>query len=83
MSDHGKSMHPNPDTPDQESSPIVPMVYEEQEYHFEYKYIRQNLDEEEALDENRLNELGKERWELISVFSKDSTAHYYFKRLVS
>ncbi len=76
-------MHPNPGTPDQQPSPIVPMVYEEQEYHLEYKYIRQNLDEEEPLSEKRLNELADEGWELVSVFSKDAIAHYYFKRLAS
>jgi len=76
-------MHPNPGSSDQEPSPIVPMVYDEQEYHLEYKYIRQNIDKEEPLDENKLNELGKEGWELVSVFNKDTIAHYYFKRLVS
>lgn len=76
-------MHPNPTTSGQESSPIVPMVYEDEEYHWQYKQVRQNLDEEEPLDENRLNELGKAGWELVSVFSQDTIAHYYFKRLVS
>ncbi len=76
-------MHPNPNTSDQDLSPIVPVVYEDQEYHLEYKYIRQNLDEEEALGEKRLNELADEGWELVSVFNKDAFAHYYFKRLVS
>lgn len=75
-------MHPNPNTPDQDPSPIVPMVYEEDEYQLEYKYIRQNLDEEGPLDEKKLNDLGKKGWELVSVFSQDTIAHYYFKRLV-
>ncbi len=78
-------MHPNPTPPDPGPSPIIPVVYEEEKegYHWEYKHIRQNLDEEEPLDENRLNELGEEGWELVTVLSPDSIAHYYLKRLVS
>ena len=76
-------MHPNPSTPDQDPTPIVPMVFEEQEYHLEYKHIRQNLDDEEPIGEDKLNELGKDGWELVSVFFKDPFAHYYFKKLVS
>ncbi len=76
-------MHPNPGSPDRDPSPIVPVVYDEDEYHLEYKYIRQNLDEEEPLGEKRLNELAEEGWELVSVFNKDVFAHYYFKRLSS
>lgn len=76
-------MHPNPGTPDQEPSPIVPMVYEGEEYQLEYKHIRQNLEEEEPIDEDKLNELGQEGWELVSVFFKEPIAHYYFKKLVS
>lgn len=78
-------MHPNPTPPDPDPSPIIPVVYEEEdeEYHWEYKHIRQNLDEEEPLDENRLNELGKDGWELVTVLNHNTIAHYYFKRLVS
>lgn len=76
-------MHPNPGTPDQDPSPIIPMVYEDEESHWQYKHIRQNLDEEEPLDEDRLNELGKKGWELVTVFNHQSIAHYYFKRLGS
>lgn len=76
-------MHPNPSTPDQDPSPIIPVVYEDEEYHLEYKYIRQNLDEEEPMDESKLNKLGKEGWDLVSVFCQENMAHYYFKRLVS
>lgn len=76
-------MHPNPNPSAHDPSPIIPVVYEEEEYYWKYKQIRQNLDEEEPLDEKRLNELGKEGWELVSVFSHDAIAYYYFKRPAS
>lgn len=76
-------MHPNPNTSDQDPSPIVPVVYEDDEYHLEYKYIRQDLTEEDPMDEKKLNKLSEKGWELISVFSENNIAHYYFKRLVT
>lgn len=76
-------MHPNPTASDQDPSPIIPVVYEDEKYHWQYKHIRQNLDEEEPPDEKKLNELGTEGWELVTVFSHETIAHYYFKRLVS
>lgn len=77
-------LHPNIDPSDAESvSPNVPIVYEEEETYWQYKCIRQDVDEE-LLGEEKLNELGKEGWELVSVVMyHDKTAVYYFKRLES
>lgn len=73
--------HPNSNTPDNEPvSPPTPIVYESEEYHWAYKQIKLNLDKEEPLDETRLNELGREGWELAAAFTYNKTAYYYFKR---
>lgn len=76
-------MHSNVTTEDPEpASPSIPVVYEKEEYHWQYKCIRQNIDNEEPLDEARLNELGKEGWELVTVYKQNNNiVLYYFKRL--
>lgn len=74
--------HPSPNTPDEGSvTPPTPIVYENEEYHWEYKQFKVNLDEESPLDEARLNKLGNNGWELAAVLTHNKTAHYYFKRL--
>ena len=74
-------MHPNPNHPDEGPVlPPTPMVYESVEYHWEYKHLQRNLDEQALLEEERLNELGQESWELVTVLKHNNTAHYYFKR---
>lgn len=72
----------NPNIPDDVSaSPPTPMVYESEEYYWEYKLVQHDMSNESPLDESRLNELGKEGWELVTVFIQpDNKAHYYFKR---
>lgn len=73
--------HPPPGKPDEGSiSPPTPIVYESEEYHWEYKEVKLNLDNEVLLEETRLNELGKKGWELAAVVTHNKTAHYYFKR---
>lgn len=76
-------LHPNVDPSDAESvSPNVPFVYEEEQgYHWQYKCIRRDLNKESPLEENALNEVGQEGWELVSVVTHNSTAIYHFKRL--
>ena len=74
-------MHPNPRQPDEGPVlPPTPIVYESGEYHWEYKHLQLNLDEQAPLEEARLNELGREGWELVTVLKHHKTAHYYFKR---
>ena len=77
-------MHPNPNQSDEETVlPPTPIVYESEEYHWEYKHLQLNVDEQEALGEDRLNELGQEGWELTGLFCHKNVLHYYFKRSVS
>ena len=77
-------MHPNPGRSDESSAlPPTPIVYESEEYHWEYKHLLLNINEQEALGEGRLNKLGKEGWELTELFCHKNRLHYYFKRLIS
>ena len=73
--------HPKPNASDEGSAlPPTPIVYESEEYYWEYKQIKLNLNDDVPLEEGRLNELGKEGWELVAVVTHNKTAHYYFKR---
>jgi hypothetical protein len=57
-----------------------PVVYVEPAY--EYKQVSRDLVGGEApIAEAELNELGGAGWELVSVLSDGSTAHFYFKRI--
>ena len=59
----------------------TPMVYVSELPKWEYKKVTRDLDEEEALTENELNELGKAGWELAGVFSESGRAYFYFKKV--
>ena len=73
--------HPKPNKPDAEpAAPPTPIVYENEEFRWEYKKVQLNMDQQEILSEGRLNDLGKEGWELAAVLTRDKAAHYYFKR---
>lgn len=75
--------HPKPNSPDNvPASPPTPIIYESEEFHWEYKSVKLNLDEEALLDETHLNEWGTKGWELAAVVTHNKTAHYYFKRPV-
>ena len=58
-----------------------PIVYVSEPTKWEYKKVTRNLDEEEALTENELNELGKAGWELAGVISESGRAYFYFKKV--
>lgn len=77
MNDNPK-IFPNPSDP---ASPHTPVIYEEDNFTVEYKHVERNLQKEKLLPEEELNKFGEENWELVTVFSHESTAHYYFRRL--
>lgn len=54
-----------------------PMVYVEAVW--EYKHVARALTEE-PLDEEELNALGAEGWELVGALTDGRSAHFYFKR---
>lgn len=59
-----------------------PMIYVEKRVSWEYKQIVRNLESETPLDEQELNELGEEGWEMTGVAHHQSFAYFYFKRQV-
>ncbi len=70
-----RSNFPNPPSP----SPIPPMVYVHDKAVWQYKVISRDLPQ--ALNEEELNALGKEGWELTAVLSEGGARHFYFKRM--
>jgi hypothetical protein len=57
-----------------------PMVYIHEDLTWEYKRIRRDLDEQQILDEEELNALGAEGWELVTSVRVGSTVSFYFRR---
>ena len=62
-------------------APVTPMVYVTDKSVWEYKLLSRNLSKEEAPNEEELNKLGKEGWELAGVFTDSPFVYFYFKRL--
>lgn len=62
-------------------APHTPIIYEEEISTLKYKHIERNLKDQESLTEKELNELATDNWELVTAFTHQSNAHYYFKRL--
>jgi hypothetical protein len=59
-----------------------PMVYVRQRIQWEYKVLIKELGSDPALDEDELNTLGKQGWELGGVFVDAGALNIVFKRLV-
>lgn len=57
-----------------------PMVVVREKLKWEYKRIVQNLAKGEAPDEDELNTLGAEGWELAAVIQDSPLVYLYFKR---
>jgi hypothetical protein len=58
------------------------MVYVGKPVKWEYKQIVRNLESEQPLDENELNALGEEGWDLSGIAQQPPLAYFYFKRQV-
>lgn len=58
----------------------TPIVYVDEPPQWEYKSLVRSLAKEAAPDENELNALGKDGWELCGVFSDSPFVYFYFKR---
>jgi hypothetical protein len=59
-----------------------PMVYVEKRLKWEYKQIVRDLKKESPPNEEELNKLGEEGWEMSGVAQQPPLAYYYFKRLI-
>ena len=69
-----------PREPGQSEPHRPPMIYIEKRLKWEYKQIARNLESEMPLNENELNALGEDGWELAGVAHHQSFAYFYFKR---
>ena len=66
-----------------QSEPIhLPMIYVEKRLKWEYKQIVRNLKKESPPDEEELNKLGEEGWEMSGVAQQPPLAYFYFKHLI-
>jgi hypothetical protein len=70
-----------PHDPKQPEPVRPPMVYIERPARWEYKQILRNLETETPPDEEELNKLGEDGWEMSGVTQKPPFAYFYFKRL--
>lgn len=72
----------HPFTPDeaQQGAP-TPSVYVTEAAAWEYKVLAREPEQETLPDEEALNELGAEGWELAAVVQHEGRATFYLKRL--
>lgn len=56
-----------------------PMVYVREDLKWEYKRIRRNIVQEKILDEEELNALGVEGWELVTSVTVGSVVNFYLR----
>lgn len=73
-------LHPFTPQEPQEDVP-TPSVYVREAAAWEYKQVERDLEGEGLPDEEALNRLGAEGWELAAVVTHGGTATYIFKRL--
>jgi hypothetical protein len=59
----------------------LPRVYVSEPTTWSYKRVIRNLAKENALDEEELNRLGAEGWELTGILSDSPFVYFYLKRL--
>jgi hypothetical protein len=71
-----------PQTPKEpeQTTPPPPTVYVTERPAWEYKHVARKLDREAVLDEDEMNALGAEGWELAGLFADAASVHYYFRR---
>lgn len=60
-----------------------PMIYIRKPPKWEYKVATHQLPPGSHADENELNELGQDGWELAGIVHENSYTHFYFKRLIT
>jgi hypothetical protein len=59
-------------------NPPTPMIYVRDKTVWQYKLVSRDRS---GLNEDELNDLGKDGWELAAVLSHGDAAHFYFKRM--
>ena len=73
-----RELYPPPEPSAEAVQP--PMMYVSEQFTWEYKRIDRHLEEEQLLDEEELNALGAEGWELVTSVIYASTASFYLRR---
>lgn len=75
-------LHPfTPQPPEEPQQDVpTPSVYVTEALAWEYKQLARDLEEEGLPDEEALNRLGAEGWELAAVVTHGGAAAYIFKR---
>ena len=70
------------DFPDPSSSeePNIPIVYTHDGPTWEYKLFIRDLEADNAPDEEEINPLGAQGWELVGMFLHTGILYFYFKR---
>ncbi|MEW6406967.1 MAG: hypothetical protein AB1649_34755 [Chloroflexota bacterium] len=58
----------------------TPLVYVKREVTWEYKAVVRTLDEETPLNEDELNKLGEDGWEMTGIVEHRPLVYFYFKR---
>jgi hypothetical protein len=58
------------------------MIYIEKRMKWEYKQLVRNLETEKPLDENDLNALGEDGWEMTGIARHLPITYFYFKRQI-
>lgn len=59
-----------------------PMIFIKKDLTWEYKQVVRNLESENPLDEQELNKLGDDGWEMSGIAQQPPLTYYYFKRQV-
>lgn len=70
------------DFPDPGSTeePPIPVVYTNSVQAWEYKLFIRDLETDNAPDEDELNPLGAQGWELVGMFLHTGMLYFYFRR---
>ena len=62
-------------------APIAPMVYVKDRTIWQYRVLTGESPDKDKVDEQKLNELGREGWELAATLIHNGSVHFYFKRV--
>ena len=62
---------------------VAPVIYVSEAVRWEYKQLVHDLEQEGLPDEEALNRLGKEGWELAAALAHEGHAYLIFKRISS
>lgn len=74
----------HPEHPEQEAAPFaVPRIYVSEPVRWEYKQLARDMEGEGLLEEEALDALGADGWELAAAVSRGQRVTYIFKRVAN